>query len=181
MKRLNPAVLDPPGVVQGLLVEEPLEVVKFPWRLSAKIGVPSAPLNEERSHVIKPTGQPVFGVQVSIVLSALWVQTRSAVFTFALQATRLPASMPVVNVNVIGAFTDTPVAPVAGLLKIRNGGTPRPGNCGFAVLKASESEAAAPVARYNPPAPEPPATASNKQLRINNLKIVCAHINRKEY
>ena len=69
---MNPAVCDPRGVLQGLLVEEPLAVVNFPVLLIAKIGVPSSPLKLDTSHVIKPTGQAVFGVQVTSVLSAFW-------------------------------------------------------------------------------------------------------------
>jgi hypothetical protein len=54
-------------------VEELLEVVNWPWGgIIAKIGVPSAPLKLDKSQVITPTGQPVLGVQVSSVLSALW-------------------------------------------------------------------------------------------------------------
>src|SRR6266550_4305900 len=109
---LNPGVFDPPFGSQGLLVEEPLEVVKLPFGgLIIRIGVPSSPRKLDKSQVMTPTGQPVLGVQVNSFLSALWAQTRSAVFTFALHATRFPAAIGPRKVNLIGAFTDTPVAP----------------------------------------------------------------------
>jgi hypothetical protein len=86
--------------------------------------------------------------------------------------------MAVVKVNLTGLFTDTPVAPFMGSLKRRIGGRP-PGIWKFALFETSESKTTAPLARPNPPAPEPLATASNKQLRKSKLKTVLTAINRK--